>query len=690
LSAVDRIALRATALRYTALLALSLLTALTLGSSPNLAQSPPQQVYVVRTPGDTLNLRTRPQATDDHDITASVPDGTRLVGTGRLIRAGGQDWAEITYNGTSVWAARRYLAPVPAAAPESTGPAPRPSREDEVEVVPSVGHAQGARVIVAPNGRLLLSIGQEQDIKLWDMESGHLLREFTGRQAAFSPDAGVLAIARGATIELYDPASKLPLQAFVVPADHIKKLAFSPDGRILALTHESTIRLLNLRGGKLHPFRVDHPGVYPKGTDWIVSMAFTNAGRSIMSLSADGALKIWDPATGLIHRSLSCRGSTISPNGKLIATARQATNPPWTRTIELLDTSSCKLLAELSTPGTWNTHPKLVFSADGTRLAAADFSDLDVWDVANSKKRHSINPGSLHSIALSPDGNTIAYSDGNGGIGLHGIGTTYFRRFNPGAQHLSFFAASPDGSFFATRDTFSATHFWSGTAGSPVQTLYGAANDPKLTRPDRWFSGVEAFSADGRLAVDFLGSLLDVRTGERVAVLPFSRERIHRAVFSQDSSQLAISTSDTSPRSVYVYRGILQLGGVHQLALKAKEGAEIAALQFTPDGQLLLLADERGRLWSWNTITAEHREIRALPKATKPSNRDPWRVPRELAALAPDASIAVISSEDMRRVAVYDTKTGQEMSRLQGTLYDPDKDWEPNSIKKRDYDLGKW
>ncbi|GAB4574983.1 MAG: adenylate/guanylate cyclase domain-containing protein [Anaerolineae bacterium] len=105
-------------------------------------------------------------------------------------------------------------------------------------------------VAFSPDGRWLLTGGSNTLVMLWDVESGALVRRFSGhtdavREVAFSPD-GALALSGSDdhSLILWDVASGFGLRRFSGHGDTVSGVAFAPDGTLAAsVSWDNTLRL---------------------------------------------------------------------------------------------------------------------------------------------------------------------------------------------------------------------------------------------------------------------------------------------------------------------------------------------------------------------------------------------------------------------------------------------------------------
>jgi WD40 repeat protein len=142
--------------------------------------------------------------------------------------------------------------------------------------------------------------GKEWLVSLCDSITGEEVSRTTcpghWSSARFSPDGRSIALLGAGYFKLFDVTSGREVRAFAIPLPTPSNLgvgmhgpqAFSPDGELLAAADvNSNIRLWEVATGKeLAPLRGHHGRV--------LSLAFTEDGRRLLSGSEDTTALIWD------------------------------------------------------------------------------------------------------------------------------------------------------------------------------------------------------------------------------------------------------------------------------------------------------------------------------------------------------------------------------------------------------------
>jgi hypothetical protein len=198
----------------------------------------------------------------------------------------------------------------------------------------------------SPDGRWLLTAGGELRVKLWELCTGNLVREFKTRDRvhllALSPDRKVLVtgtddwdfqggtiVRRAATrvVQVWDVEGGRESWRLTGHTSSVNAVAISPDARYVAsaggdsefkpdskrwVTTDATARCWDLHTGREvfrtpeHPARVQH-------------LSFAPDGRTIRTIDGKAGLMEWDVGRNCLHRShpfvLTPRDDSGPPGG---------------------------------------------------------------------------------------------------------------------------------------------------------------------------------------------------------------------------------------------------------------------------------------------------------------------------------------------------------------------------------------
>lgn len=270
------------------------------------------------------------------------------------------------------------------------------------------------RVAYSPDGRLIVSAGEDRRILWWDAKTGKLI-----------------GASKAGPIEHVQP---------------IKQIVFSADGRRLATASSNELIIWDVASRA----PISQPiGKLPSEFSYVISSVGLSAdGKEAVTVSAAASVDTWDAATGKKrahfkvpqHDPDAERGvvhAVFSPDATHLAVYAPSANEILVFHVGHGRMVRCLAIAPPSDPETTVNGTSclaLVFSADGRYLAASvqsiwaphnrwrrfeaspPPSSIHVWELAGGTKSTVIRdvPGAINTLAFSPDGRSLLHGISNG------------------------------------------------------------------------------------------------------------------------------------------------------------------------------------------------------------------------------------------------------------------------------------
>jgi WD40 repeat protein/serine/threonine protein kinase len=465
---------------------------------------------------------------------------------------------------------------------------------------PPLRHA--ARVLavaISPDGRLLLSGGEDSVARLWETVTGRpvgkpLVHGNHVEHVAFSPDGKVaVTAAKDGTARLWDSATGMALGLPLAHVDVVRAVAFSPDGRLVATgSNDATARLWEVPTGRPHGEPLRHTGA-------VRGLAFSPDGRQLLTGSNDKTARTWDVASGkallTFRHAGPVPGVAFRPDGRAVATASEDyTAREWdSRTGQPL-APPLPHLDEVS---------RTAYSPD-SRLLLTAYYDGPVfsWEVGTDRPAFAPLPrGRLSRVAFGIDSRTIVTAGPDHTARLWRIWKPLlpdqFPRFTGPVVVTAF---SSDGTVLLAASGRQAW-LYNATTGQPIAG--------PLDHPDGVLAGV--ISPDGRTALtgSFDGSARtwEVASGRRLAG-PFRHAHpVWAVAFRPDGKAFATGSGYSRKRDGRML-GVgearvwdVASGKVIQSA--PRHAREVQAVVFTPDGRTLVTGSKDGTVRFWDAAT---------------------------------------------------------------------------------------
>jgi WD40 repeat protein/serine/threonine protein kinase len=504
------------------------------------------------------------------------------------------------------------------------------------------GHTAAVRrAVFSPDGRLLVSGGEDQQVIVWDFPRRERLKTFTDHTGvinavAFSPDGQWFATgSNDHTVIVWDAAR---LEKAVVLREHsdpVLSVTFSPDGRLLVSASKLTIVWETGGWKKVREL----PGGYSYGNH-----VFLDDGRRL----ADMTGRTWDLSTGQLVRDAQDdwlgNWAATSPDGTRWVSVDAGGN------VKFVDLARQKSLAVRHTH---HDHGRSVaFSPDG-RLVATAAERVVLWDAATRAKLVPLEYESIvWSVAFSPDGRWLVSTHGDGAILAWDVAerelAANLREHSGGVRAVAF---SPDGRRLASASEDKSVIVWDAEGGRKEAVLDG--HQTRVT--------AVAFSPDGRwlASADHSGTIILWDAARRAPRVTFEAPEL------EYSYCLAISPDGRSAATTYaVYdlengRPLIPRGGTFW--------SRVYSAAFSADGRLLIGVTDLGEIIFVNARTwqlLERQKLVDVPLISLSLSPDG----RHLVTGDDGKAVRLWAIEPLRQVGVI----GRHEARIKSVAFSPD------------------
>ncbi|QDU20257.1 WD40 repeat domain-containing protein [Urbifossiella limnaea] len=610
-----------------------------------------------------------------------------------------------------------------------------------------------AGVDFAPDGKTVASVGGKE-LHLWDAATGKVVKTLAVvekddrplRAVAYAPDGKAVAVGGDdGVVRVYDPASGKETFKSGPRNARIERVAFSPNGKLIGAA-DSTGNVGVYAPGLPNPMPMSVPAVerggpclgvafaadgravftcgadnkarltsgpkadgtpdpdilkdlkqYVGHTDAVTDLALTADGKTLVTGSGDGTVRVWETDTAKQVRLF--QGHVVEQVSKSGVTAvavrldgKQAASAGHDGSIRLWDLNAAdenRPLAGAAGP-VW----AVALTADG-KLAAAAGADKTVrlYDPETGAAAGELtgHAAAVTALAFLADGK-LASAGGDRVVKLWDTATRAVVKELPGHE-LPVLALATDGKLLVSAAADRTARGWDAAAGKGLWTWTGkAAACAAAVRPGG--KQVAVGTADGNLAV------LDVTGGEPKEVWSGSAHTagVAAAAYAPAGAALATVGGD----------GVMQLWELDEAGRpspghrfegtpRADKGgfAPLSAVAFTPDGRFVASAGADAVVRVFDTRTkAEVRGLRGHAEWTTALAFGPGGrllvsggadkkvlafelTPQEGAtpvghmlkinavAVSPDGKTAATGSDD-RTVKLWDVATGRELDTLAG------------------------
>lgn len=404
--------------------------------------------------------------------------------------------------------------------------------------------------VISGNGTLL-ALGCKENIYLWDLCSGRLLRQLQGdkinwtnyvgcKNIAISTDGKLLAVGDSdGTVRLWDVVSGREVQQLWGHTKYLNNLGFSPDGMLLASRsiQDNTVRLWDVASGTQLPQLLEYEKL-------LGEVIFSPDSKLLASVCRDSSTRLWDIISGTELRQLQEKTSELSidsvafyPDGNLLVLGTTHSN----KTVWLWDvTSDTRRQLQGSTDEMYN----VAFSSDNRLMAswASEDNTVWLWDVASGTqvKQLQTQPKAICDVALSPDNKIVASGSFDNTVRLWDVASSReVYQLHGHTDYVKSVAFSPDGKLLASASWDSTIRLWNLATSKEVKQLQN----------DEYSVSCVSFTPNGKLlasgGINHTLRLWDVVSGRQVQQLHLQLgEWIESIAFNRDGTIVALGTHD--------------------------------------------------------------------------------------------------------------------------------------------------
>jgi len=513
----------------------------------------------------------------------------------------------------------------------------------------------GFRLAFSPDGTQLWVGRKSGALKVWAIADGRLLldaKPHTDRVSSivFDGKGRAFTTSWDGRLIVWDAAT-LTAQRTIDDQQSSLQFAQVGDGLLMTGDEEGTVNVRNADTmAVLHSFRMAAASHATSG--W-----FRGDGRSVLTVSADGAIRVWHATSGQALLTVDA-----VPEGKLFDGAVSRDGVVATASLRTIDLWRPDAAADfrIFAGGDYaqGYYAPGELTADGTRFILPrrprdGAPEIGVWDTATGERvARWAETGLLNALAVTRDGRRVVVADYDTQAPRirDGASGALLGQLSGHSRLVYGLAISPDDQRIATASYDRTVRQWKLADGAAVgptltfdQRTTAVAFDPTGPRLavalengvvelyDRergsklrswqahatWIEDVE-FSRDGRYLVsagrqDHTVKIWELGRDAPPVVLTGHKDNVARATFSPDGSQVATCSMDDTARLWDARSGEL---------LRTLPGpTETCA--FAPDGRTLFTAGLRDYAVAWR-LDPDPRPADALAAAVEAAS--PWRL----------------------------------------------------------------
>ncbi len=245
------------------------------------------------------------------------------------------------------------------------------------------GHTESVfSVAISQDAKYIVSGSSDNSIKIWERESGKLLKTLEGHtnwinSVTISQDTKyIMSGSDDKSVKIWDRESEKLLKTLDGHRDSVNSIVISQDTKyIVSGSDDGSVKIWERESGKLLKTIEGH-------TRPITSVAISQDGKYIVSGSLDKSVKIWEKESGKLLKTLDghtgiVSSVTISQDGKYIVSGS------WDNSVKIWERESGKLLKSLE--GHRDYINSVAISQDAKYIINSAGSRVRIWERESGK-----------------------------------------------------------------------------------------------------------------------------------------------------------------------------------------------------------------------------------------------------------------------------------------------------------------
>jgi len=500
----------------------------------------------------------------------------------------------------------------------------------------------------SPSGDHVLSYFADGTVRVWDSETGELIKTFAGHrgpvtQALWSPDGTLIASSgeEDGKLIIWDVESGKALHKIPVGFENENVIVtrWSSDGAQVAVRGFGGVKVYDVSTG-LELLNLSVP--YSRAA-WV---KWSPDGTRILTTHVfDGTARVWDADTGreIFRKNVEWpQGADWSPSGDLIAVGGAD------GLVHLYDGIDGHETGELYS--TILSHFRVEFSPDGEQLLTHGYDNrLEIFDMTEAQVSIPVRScGKVVSNAWSPDGKRVVFGgdcppdfpvkvvDADSGEEL--LDLSAYESFSGDGDISATFAWSPDGERILITYEDQTARVWDAASGEQLLSFDG--------HQDRISGG--SWSPDSRWIAsgDLSGNVIlwDATSGNVINTYSDSQTYVNRITWSPDGDRILSTWYDGKATIWDPATGDV----LHDLFPGGYE-AVFSGAAWTQDGEHIFLLSTDGVVHIFDTNSGKKLSQFTTPESLVAS-----------ISLSPAAKRVIIGGHE-GEATVWEVKTGEQV-----------------------------